>query len=190
MMSAVEILDGPGGKHDNVPPGQADGDADGALAALYGEHYCALVRLASLLVGDAATAEKVVQDSFVCLRASRRRLRDREGALSYLCQSVLSRSRAAARRRMASERKAPRPAADGPAPQRRPPAAAGLPAVIPALRGLPARQREAVVMRYYAGLPEPRVAELTGISRRAVRRHTRRAMAALCAALGPPGGEC
>ena len=47
----------------------ADWDADRALTVLYGAHYPPLVRLASLLVQDTATAEEVVQDSFVALRA-------------------------------------------------------------------------------------------------------------------------
>jgi DNA-directed RNA polymerase specialized sigma24 family protein len=34
-----------------------------------------------------------------------------------------------------------------------------------ALRGLPGRQREAIVLRYYAGLPEGQIAAATGLSR-------------------------
>src|SRR5207248_4368017 len=139
----------PEGRHADTRPARAGRDADGALTALYGEHYAALVRLAWLLVGDAAAAQEVVQDSFVSLHVSRRRLRDRDRALCYLCRSVLSRSRSASRRAMASGRQAPRPATDGPASPRRAPDAAGPPPLIAALRGLTARQREAVVMRYY-----------------------------------------
>ena len=162
----AEILEGPRGKHVNDCGRRAGRDKEGAVAALYGEHYAALVRLASLLVDDAVTAEEIVQDSFVALHASRRMRRDGDGALLCLRRSVLRRSRWAARRRAAAG-----PNTDG--------RATGGPAVISALRGLPARQREAVVMRYYAGLPEARVAEVMGISRRASRRHTERAMAAL-----------
>ena len=52
-------------------------------------------------------------------------------------------------------------------------------AVLPALRALPARQREVLVMRYYANLSEEQTAEAIGISRAAVRRHAARANAAL-----------
>ena len=162
----AEILEGLRGKHVNVCGRRSGRDADGAVAARYGEHYAALVRLASLLVDDAVTAEEIVQDSFVALHASRRMRRDGDGALFCLRRSVLHRSRSPARRRSAAE-----PNTDG--------QVSGGPAVISALRGLPARQREAVVMRYYAGLPEACVAEVMGISRRAARRHTERAMAAL-----------
>jgi RNA polymerase sigma factor (sigma-70 family) len=181
--SPGEILAGPRGKHLSIPEVRADRDADRAVAALYGQHYAALVRLASLLVGDAGTAEEIVQDSFVALHASRRKLRDGDWALSYLRQSVLHRSRSAGRSRVAAEPKAPRRTTEGPAGPRRPSAAPGRQAVISALLALPAPQREAVVMRYFAGLSEARVAQIMGISRRAARQHTERAKAVLRAAL-------
>lgn len=177
--SPGEILAGPRGKHVGIPELRDDRDGDRAVAALYGQHYAALVRLAALLVGDAGTAEEIVQDSFVALCASRRRrLRDGDWALSYLLRSVLRRSRSAGRRRTATGPEALGRATEGPAGLR-PSAAPGVPAVIPALRALPARQREAVVMRYYAGLSEARAAEAMGISRRAARQQTERAMATL-----------
>jgi len=177
--SPGEILTGPHGKHVSIPELRGDRDADRAVAALYGQHYAGLVRLASLLVGDARTAEEIVQDSFVALHASWQRPRDRDWALSYLRQSVLHRSRSAGRRRTAAEPRAPGLATEGSAGPRRPSAAPGGSAVISALRALPAAQREAVVMRYYAGLSEACVAEVMGISRRAARHHTERAVATL-----------
>ena len=56
-------------------------------------------------------------------------------------------------------------------------------AVIAALHGLPARQREVVVLRYYADLSEAEIATAMGISRGAVKSHTARGMTALRAAL-------
>ncbi len=53
-------------------------------AALYSTHYRSLVRLAALLLRDVATAEEVVQDSFVAMHDGWRRVRDPEKALSYL----------------------------------------------------------------------------------------------------------
>jgi DNA-directed RNA polymerase specialized sigma24 family protein len=52
-----------------------------------------------------------------------------------------------------------------------------------ALRGLPDRQREAIVLRYYAGLSEGEIAAAMGISRGAVNSHTARGLSALRAAL-------
>ncbi len=56
-------------------------------------------------------------------------------------------------------------------------------AVVTALRTLPARQREALVLRYYAELSEAEIATAMGISRGAVKSHTARGMTARRAAL-------
>ena len=57
------------------------------------------------------------------------------------------------------------------------------PAARAALRGLPERQREAIVLRYDAGLSEGEIAAAMGISRGAVKSHTARGLSALRAAL-------
>jgi DNA-directed RNA polymerase specialized sigma24 family protein len=44
------------------------------VARLCSLHYRPLVRLATMLVRDAATAEKVVQDAFAAMRGGRHRL--------------------------------------------------------------------------------------------------------------------
>ena len=56
-------------------------------------------------------------------------------------------------------------------------------AVVSALRALSARQREVVVLRYFADLPEAEIAAATGMSVAAVRDHAARAMSALQADL-------
>ena len=56
-------------------------------------------------------------------------------------------------------------------------------AVISALRGLPDRQREALVLRFYADLSEAEIAATMGISKGAVKTHAARGMAALKSAL-------
>ena len=48
-------------------PGTTERAADHAVTVLYESHYRALVREATLLVGDFATAEDVVQDCFIAL---------------------------------------------------------------------------------------------------------------------------
>ena len=74
-------------------------DADQAVAQLYSTHYQALVRLATLLVRDATTAEEVVQDAFVVMHGGWQRLGDAEKALAYLRQAVVNRSRSVLRHR-------------------------------------------------------------------------------------------
>lgn len=59
------------------------------------------------------------------------------------------------------------------------------PAIIAALTRLPARQREAVVLQHYAGLPAGQIAAVMGIHEDAVQRLAARAGAALHRALNP-----
>jgi RNA polymerase sigma-70 factor (sigma-E family) len=157
----------------------ADRDVDPALAALYREHYGPLVRLAALLVRNAAAAEEVVQDSFVATHRRWRRLGDSDRALSYLRESVVNRSRSARRPRADTDRGASRPLPDMPGSDCDPIAPLEQSAVVGAMGALPRRQREALVLRYYGNLTDPQIAAAMGISLGAVKTHTAMAMNAL-----------
>src|SRR5215468_11906083 len=91
-------------------PGAAGPAADQAVTVLYHSHYAALVREAALLVGDAATAEDVVQDCFIAVHRAWWRVRDTGSALFYLRRSVINRSRSVLRRRAVAGRHPPLPA--------------------------------------------------------------------------------
>jgi RNA polymerase sigma-70 factor (sigma-E family) len=153
--------------------------ADQAVTELYEAHYRSLVRLAALLVRDIGTAEEVVQDSFVAMHRGWLRLRDSDKALSYLRQSVVNRSRSVLRHRVVVDRNAPKPSPDMPSAEHGAIALFERSAVISALRTLPARQREALVLRFYADMSEAQIADAMQISRGAVKSHTARAMSAL-----------
>jgi RNA polymerase sigma-70 factor (sigma-E family) len=157
----------------------AEWDADRAVTALYGTHYCALVRLAALLVRDVSTAEEVVQDSFIAMHAAWLRLRDTDKALSYLRQSVVNRSRSVLRHRVVMDKNAPKPPPDVPSAEQGAMNELERTAVVSALRKLPQRQREALVLRFYADLSEAQIASTMGISRGAVKSHTARGMSSL-----------
>ena len=58
-------------------------------------------------------------------------------------------------------------------------------ALVEALSKLPARQREAVVLRYLSGLTDAEVAAATGVSLGTVKVHVHRGIRALRTALGP-----
>jgi RNA polymerase sigma-70 factor (sigma-E family) len=156
-----------------------DAEADRAVTELYSIHYRSLVRLAALLVRDVGTAEEVVQDSFVAMHGGWRRLRDSDKALSYLRQSVVNRSRSVLRHRVVVDRNAPKPQPDEPSAEHGAFALLDRASVIEALRSLPARQREALVLRFYADMSEAQIAHAMQISRGAVKSHTARAMQAL-----------
>lgn len=154
-------------------------DADRLVTEIYHGEYKSLVRLAVLLVHDVPTAEEVVQDAFEAMHTAWRRLRDSDKALSYLRQAVVNRSRSVLRHRTVVDKNAPKPAPDEPSAEQGALALIERSAVVAALRTLPDRQREAVVLRYYADLSEADIAATMGISRGAVKSHTARAMAAL-----------
>jgi RNA polymerase sigma-70 factor (sigma-E family) len=175
-MHVIETLVAPDSALGSI---SAEADADRAVTALYGTHYRALVRLAALLVRDVATAEEVVQESFIAMHASWRRLRDTDKALSYLRQSVVNKSRSVLRHRVVIDRNAPKPPPDVPSAEQGAINLLERSAVVSALRTLPVRQREALVLRYYADLSEAQIASVMGISRGAVKSHTARAMTSL-----------
>jgi RNA polymerase sigma-70 factor (sigma-E family) len=154
-------------------------EAHQVVTEIYQSHYKSLVRLALLLVHDVPTAEEVVQDSFEAMHKASRRLRETEKALSYLRQSVVNKSRSVLRHRTVVDKNAPKPAPDMPSAEVGAIAAIERIEVISALRTLPDRQREALVLRYYADLSEAEIADTMGISRGAVKSHTARGMTAL-----------
>jgi RNA polymerase sigma-70 factor (sigma-E family) len=154
-------------------------EANDTLIELYLSEYWPLVRLAVLLVHDVPTAEDVVQETFIAMAAGWERLRDREKALSYLRCAVVNRSRSVLRHRVVADKNAPQHVPDEPSAEAGAMTMLERSAVINALRSLPVRQREALVLRYYAGLSEAEIAQTMGISKGAVKTHASRGIAAL-----------
>jgi RNA polymerase sigma-70 factor (sigma-E family) len=163
--------------------GYREWSADRAVTELYEAHYRALVRLAVLLVRDTPTAEEVVQDAFVAMHGGWGRLREADNALAYLRQSVVNKSRSVLRHRSVVDKNAQQAPPDMPSAEHGALAALERSAVVAALRTLPDRQRQAIVLRYYADLSEAQIAAAMKISRGAVKSHTARGMSALRAAL-------
>ncbi|HET7326886.1 MAG TPA: SigE family RNA polymerase sigma factor [Nocardioidaceae bacterium] len=158
-------------------------DADDAVTELYAAHYTSLVRLAAMLVRNTAEAEEVVQDAFVAMHGRWRRLRDVDKGLAYLRQSVVNTARSRLRRRSVEDRHRPAPMPHAASAEHFALEHAEHGEVLTALKTLPARQREAVVLRYYADLSEADIAATMGVSRGAVKSHTSRGMSALRTAL-------
>lgn len=147
------------------PPAMPGWDADQAVDVLYHAHYCALTRLAALLVTDVAAAEEIVQAAFAAMHGAWQHLRDSEKALAFLLRKVVigARSHHAASPAL--------PSREPGLPQAVQPAITAPQALLAALQALPARQREALVLRYYAGLPDTQIAAALGTSARAVTCH-------------------
>jgi RNA polymerase sigma-70 factor (sigma-E family) len=155
-----------------------DADAQAAVAALYRAQAAGLIRLAYLMLGDRAAAEDVVQDAFFGLYRRWDRLADPAGALPYVRSSVLNGCRTALRRRALGHR----------VTAYQPPTGSAEAAVLSreerqevmrAVRRLPDRQREALVLRFYLDLPDLEIARIMGIRPGTVRSAMHRALKAL-----------
>lgn len=153
------------------------------VTELFREHQLELVRLALLMGVDLGTAEDVVQDAFERLHRRWRQLRDPASGLAYARSSVLNGCRSVHRRAAVARRHAPELA--------EPEGEAGAAAILAdraemagALRRIPRRQREVLVLRYYADLDVAEIAQTLGIGQAAVRSHASRGLAALARVIG------
>lgn len=164
--------------HDGGSPAAAE-----LVRELFDRHYLALVRIAATVVGDPETAEDVVQEVFASLPA---RVTALDNPRAYLTAAVFNKSRSVLRRRKVALRfrvsaQAPVEAADAVSLRR-----AEREVVLAAIRKLPDRQRQVVVLRYLEDLSPNEVAELLGITREAVSSSLNRAMVTLRTVLGRP----
>jgi RNA polymerase sigma-70 factor (sigma-E family) len=169
-------------------PSEAGPDvAAAAVGALYESSALGLIRMAYVMLGDLPSAEDVVQEAFYGLYRRWDRLADPAGALYYVRTSVLNGCRSALRRRavrrgFVQHRTLPD----------EPPAASAETVVlggeeredvIRALRHLPDRQREVLMLRFYTELPDEQIARVMGIRPGTVRSTAFRALDALGRAL-------
>lgn len=152
-------------------------DREAMLTRLFDLHYPGLLRLAVLLGAD--DAEDIVSEAFCQLHRRWNRLRSPDAALPYLRSVVCNLTRMRLRhlqvvRRHIDQRVDSVQSAESAAlirdDQR---------ALVEALRYLSARQREALVLRYWLGLSESDIATSMGISQGAVKTHVARGMATL-----------
>lgn len=149
------------------------------LATLFAGHYASLVRLAALLLDDPGHREEVVQEAFVRIHGRLGALRDQNKDVAYLRQTVVNLSRSRLRRRLVAAR----------LPVHHQPHARSAEEITldrlerkdlhAALRSLSPRQRQAVVLRHYAGLSEAETAEAMGTGIGAVKSNASRGVAAL-----------
>jgi RNA polymerase sigma-70 factor (sigma-E family) len=149
------------------------------LARVFQKDGPALVGLARLLLDDPGHAEEVVQEAFIRTYAAWRRVRDQDNPLPYVRRTVVNLARGGLRRRLIEQR--PRfervvhaPSAELTAVQN----ARDLEVAV-AVQALPRRQRECVVLRFYADCTVADIAATLRISDGAVKQHLHRALATL-----------
>ena len=157
----------------------AASDARQHVSALYHAHALALVKLAVLMTGDQPTAEDVVQDAFLGLYRRWQALHDVDKALGYLRSSVLNGCRSVHRVRFRRQAVTIEPPPDADSAEAEALLGEAHREVLTALRRLPPRQREAVVLRYYLDMTEDQAAQAMDISRGTVKSATSRGLAAL-----------
>jgi RNA polymerase sigma-70 factor (sigma-E family) len=137
------------------------------LAALYRERRPALVRVAYLLTSDAGAAEEIVQEAVIAVR---RRWTDVEEPGAYLRTAVVNGSRSWLRRQRTRRRHRPEPA---------PVTELGADELWDALAVLRARERAAIVLRFYEDLAEDEIAAVLDCRPATVRSLVHRGLARL-----------
>ncbi len=163
----------------------ADAEREAGLARLFEMHYSSMLRLAVLLGAD--DPENVVAEAYYQIYRKWRRLRDIEAAEAYLRSTVCNLTRMRIRHLQVARKHVENP----PALPEEVVASAESAALlrddqrvlIDALQHLPARQREALVLRHWLGLKEGEIAAAMGISCGSVKTHTARGLAALTQAM-------
>lgn len=172
---------------------QRDGAEDAAagttvdhLTETYRAHYRSLLGLAALLLDDTASCEDVVQEAFIRVHSARKRVRDPEKTLAYLRQTVVNLSRSALRRRILGLKLLSKPMPDMASAEEGAYDQLERDSLIKAMKGLQRRQREVLVLRYFADMTEAQVAETLGISLGSVKAYGSRGIAALRVAMEAP----
>ncbi|GAA2919277.1 SigE family RNA polymerase sigma factor [Streptomyces thioluteus] len=156
------------------------------LTETYRAHYRSLLGLAALLLDDTASCEDVVQEAFIRVHSARNRVRDPEKTLAYLRQTVVNLSRSALRRRILGLKLLSKPMPDMASAEEGAYEQLERDQLIKAMRGLQRRQREVLVLRYFADMTEAQVAEVLGLSIGSVKAYGSRGIAALRVAMEAP----
>jgi RNA polymerase sigma-70 factor (sigma-E family) len=161
--------------------GTSDLTAADQVSMLYRLHGMDLIRIAAVMLGSRAAAEDAVQDAFCGLYRRWDQLADSHSALPYVRSAVMNRCRSELRRLARLQRRADqtlRPL-DAQSPEQAAILGEEHRNVVAALRRLPDRQRESLILRYFMDLSEPEVAAAMGISQGTVKSTTSRALVAL-----------
>ncbi|MFK0046840.1 SigE family RNA polymerase sigma factor [Streptomyces sp. NPDC090741] len=153
------------------------------LTETYQAHYRSLLGLAALLLDDTASCEDVVQEAFIRVHSARNRVRDRDKTLAYLRQTVVNLSRSALRRRILGLKLLSKPMPDMASAEEGAYDQLERDDLIKAMRRLQRRQREVLVLRYFADMTEAQVAETLGVSLGSVKAYGSRGIAALRVAM-------
>src|SRR4249919_1258689 len=146
-------------------------ERDATLSALHREHYRSLVRLACVLLDELGAGEEVVQEAFVRVHRSWAQV---DQPLIYLRATVMNLSRSRMRRRLVARRRVEPVVRPAMSAEEHVVLLSDQQEVLDAVRTLPRRQRECLVLRYYLELSEAEIAATLGISNGSVKSHSHR----------------
>lgn len=152
------------------------------IAALHATHWASLASTGAWLVGDRAIGEEIAQEAFVRLIEQWDRLDDPKAAPAWLRRAVVNLSRTQVRRFAIGRKKYDVVSARVPRSDRSFDAFGESLAdteMGPAVRSLPRRQRECVVLRFVHDLTIDEIAESLDIHSGTVKTHMHRALQAL-----------
>lgn len=166
-----------------MPTMDAADERQRTLESWYHDHFVELARLGALACGDRAVAEDAVQEVFAGMIRRPPTLRDPDNPLGYLRTAVLNRCRTTMRRRTTGERATLRAVAGGvdsvDEVERDAVSTSTHREVLAAVRALPDRQRDVMLLRHWLGLSEAEIAETLGVSPGTVKSAASRARATL-----------
>lgn len=152
------------------------------LGELYQQHAQGGMRLAYLLTGDQAAAEDLFHDAFIRVGAKLGAIREPAAFGGYLRRAIVNQHTSRMRRVRLERSHVEREAHAVTSRRASAPASEGMDdrdAIWQALQQLPARQRAAVVLRYYDDQTEAATAKALGCSVSAVKSMMQRAMVTL-----------
>jgi RNA polymerase sigma-70 factor (sigma-E family) len=165
---------------DASSPVPADETGETAVAALFQARYLDMVRLAVLLGAD--DAEDIAQEAFARLLTRHVTLRDPSAALAYVRSTVCNLTRKRWRHSLVvRSRTLAMPDVAG--PEHTVILREDHREVLAALVALPARKREAIVLRYWLDLSDGEIAAVMGVSTGTVKSQLSKGMGSLGKAL-------
>ncbi|MEV6349005.1 SigE family RNA polymerase sigma factor [Actinoplanes sp. NPDC051851] len=155
----------------------AEQDAESAFRRFFDEHHADLSRLAYLVTGETQVADDLAADAFVEVWRHWARVQAADSPVAYARGIVTNLARQWIKRQTRERAGLLRLGL-----LRRERGESDTPAILDvraALRRLPLRRRECVILRYAFDVPEKEVASILGISVGAVKSHTSRGAAQL-----------
>lgn len=155
-----------------------------SLAILYEQESHSLVAMLWVFTGDKVMAEDLAQDAFVRIALAWHRVEDPAKAGAYLRSIAFNLARSNHRRAAAVRRREPVAIVENESAEAIAMLNDSERELLVALRALPARQRECLVMRFYASLEPMQIAAGTGLSINSVKTHLRRGLEALRGQMG------